>query len=103
MRISVFTSDVSPSVDSPIYHLSRRRAEEEVRRGLSIRVSPRAIQRCQPPDRDYDPLPKGTLVPPVKILNKLQRPPRIHYPIPAVGDHRKRWQLSFLDDNATGE
>jgi hypothetical protein len=103
MRISVFTSDANPSIDSPIYHLSRRRAEEEVKQGLSTRISARAIQRCRPTDGDSDLIGRERAIPPAKHLNKLQRPPRIHYPVPAVADHRKRWRLSFLNGNETGE
>jgi len=28
--------------------------------------------------------------------NKMLKPKPIHYPIPACGDHRLRWQLSFM-------
>src|SRR6267378_8411594 len=91
MRISVFTSDSNPTLDSPLYHISRRRAEDEVQRGISVRIAPRAIQR-RPLDQG-----RGAVIPQTKWLNKLQLPPRINYPIPAVGDHRRRWHLAFLN------
>jgi hypothetical protein len=91
MRISVFTFDSNPAVDSPLYHISRRRAEDELQRGISVRIAPHAIQR-RPLDQG-----RGAVIPLTKRLNKLQRPPRINYPIPAVADHRKRWHSAFLN------
>ena len=32
----------------------------------------------------------------VRIQNKLKKPERINYPIPALGDHRIRWMLRFM-------
>jgi len=102
MRISVFTWDSNPVVDSPLYHISRRRADEELLQGISVRIGKRAIQRCQPNDCNADLMAKDRAIPPATKLNKLQRPPRTHYPVPAVADHRKRWRLSFLNSNGTG-
>jgi hypothetical protein len=95
MRISVFTSDANPTIDPPLYHVSRRRAEDEVQQGISVRIAAHAIQR-RPPDQDRD-----AVIPLAKRPNKLQRPPRIHYPIPAHGDHRKRWLSAFLNRTET--
>jgi len=41
-------------------------------------------------------LGQGNLIPFGKVQNKMLKPKPIHYPIPALGDHRIRWQNSFM-------
>jgi hypothetical protein len=35
-------------------------------------------------------------VPFSRVQDKLRKPTPIHYPIPAMGDHRLRWMYSFM-------
>jgi hypothetical protein len=40
---------------------------------------------------------RGNIVPfGSRPQNKMLKPKPIHYPVPALGDHRLRWQLSFM-------
>lgn len=41
-------------------------------------------------------LGKGNLIPFGHVPNKMLKPKPLHYPIPAMGDHRLRWHGAFM-------
>jgi hypothetical protein len=42
------------------------------------------------------PVGVGNVAPFSRVQNKMLKPETINYPIPALGDHRMRWQASFM-------
>jgi len=95
----VFAWDANPSIDRFAFKQSEVRATELVRSGRGYFVTPpdgfQSVQFFPPAEAQLEHVPTKTVLP-VRILNKLQRPPRLHHEVPAVGDHRKRWRKRFL-------
>jgi hypothetical protein len=96
----VFAWDANPSVDRFAFKQSEVRAAKLVQSGRGCFVTPpdgfRSVPLFPPVEVRLERAARNTVRPIARIINKLQRPPRIHYPVPAAGDHRKRWYLSFL-------
>ena len=96
----VFAWDANPSIDRFAFKQSEARATELVRSGRGYFVTPPdgypAVQLSPPPEIELERSARNIVALRTRILNKLQRPPRLHYEVPAVGDYRKRWRKRFL-------
>jgi hypothetical protein len=96
----VFAWDANPSIDRFAFKQSEARATELVQSGRGYFVTPHdgytAVQLSPPAEIGLERSAGKTVALPTQILNKVQHPPRLHYSVPAVGDHRKRWLKRFL-------
>jgi len=96
----VFAWDANPSIDRFTFKQSEVRAIELVRSGRGYFVTPPdgypAVQLAPPSEIELERSARNAVALRTGILNRLQRPPRLHYEVPAVGDHRKRWRKRFM-------
>jgi hypothetical protein len=101
MRMNVYEWNALPGVDRRLYPLSAKRAQEFVSDGhakfILLPSGHRAIQKLPPVEILADRAARNTLTPygrgPVGLQNQ---PPRLHYPVPAIGDHRLSWRYDFM-------
>jgi hypothetical protein len=102
MSIRVFGWDADPIGDpfSFMYCQSDRRGEEilQQQRGNQIKLPDGrfAIQLHPPTAVLLERSARNCLTPFGRVINKLMDPPTLHYPVPAEGDHRQRWQNRFM-------
>ena len=100
MAISVFDWNSDPATDRRLYPLSNARGDEMVWSGAGTYITVngrRCIQKTAPAEVHQEKSARNQVLPygrgPVGLINA---PPKLRYPIPAVADHRLRWQLRFM-------
>lgn len=84
-------------------HLSHREAdvqialERDAKSGRTVEGwgTARSV-RSMDGRRRITPIPQTEIM---RTLNKLLAPPKLHYQIPACGDHRIAWHNSFMSGN----
>lgn len=89
MSRRVFAWDANVLVDSRLYNLSDKRAEEELSRGVAMRIflpDGRWALRLIPKREEIIP-GFNNLVPFGRVYNPMLHPPGLHYEVPRAGDH----------------
>lgn len=104
--MQVFAFDANPALDRYLYKQPAKRAKEwiiDTMRGRYITLDNghQAIQLYPPAEVELERVAHNTVLPLGRGSNKMangliKHPPRLHYPIPACGDHRLRWMYRFL-------
>lgn len=101
MATRVYAWDANPSVDRFFYKLSVRRAQSEILdtfQGFKIKLPDgrMAVQLYPPVEVEQERGARNAVLVLARKTDPLQHPPRLHYAVPAVCDHRLRWQQHFL-------
>lgn len=101
MRMNVYEWDAIPGVDRRLYPLSANRAEELVRDGrgafVTLANGRRAVQKLAPVEILAERSARNILTPFGRgPVGKVNAPPKLNYPIPAVRDYRLAWRYSFM-------
>lgn len=91
MSIRVYAWDANPAIDRFLYRCSGNSAQAAVDGGrgryLDLSDGHRVLQLYEKPEILMERGARNLVLVLARILNPLQHPPRLHYPIPKAGDY----------------
>jgi hypothetical protein len=107
MATRVYVDGANPAVDRPIYKQSVVRAQQIVDRlegrFFTLPDGRRAVMLYPSREVAQERSARNAVLVIARVLDPRQHPPRLHYPVPAVVDHRLRWHNRFLIQNSADE